>query len=88
MHTAEHNVLRIGLTGETRKLQRVAGDIGVLEHIGALIVVAEQHGTRTKLGTGGIDAYLRLLIGEYVEGVKWNGSSLHERLRIQATMNA
>jgi hypothetical protein len=44
MHAAEHDELGVGLGGEARQLERVAGEVGVLVDVGALVVVAQQHG--------------------------------------------
>jgi hypothetical protein len=44
MHAAEDDVLGVGLRGEARELQRVAGEVGVLVDVGALVVVAEDDG--------------------------------------------
>jgi hypothetical protein len=65
VHAAEHDVLRVGarrrLLGE---LERVAGDVGELDHLVALVVVAEDEdvaaegvlrgaGARDQVGVGG-----------------------------------
>jgi hypothetical protein len=42
MHAAEDDVFGVGLRGQARELQRVAGQVGVLVDVGALVVVAEQ----------------------------------------------
>jgi hypothetical protein len=44
MHAAEDDVFGVGLRGEARELQRVAGQVGVLVDVGALVVVAEDDG--------------------------------------------
>jgi hypothetical protein len=56
MHAAEDDVLGVGLRGEARQLERIAGQVGVLIDVGALVVVAEDDGALAELGAGGADA--------------------------------
>jgi hypothetical protein len=71
VHAAEDDVLGVGLRGQARQLERVAGEVGVAVDVGALVVVAEQHGAAAEAGAGGADALLRLAVGEGVEAVGW-----------------
>src|SRR5207249_5122286 len=53
---AEDEELRIGpLRAESRELERVAGNIGVLDHVVALVVVAEDREPSTKRFLGRAD---------------------------------
>jgi hypothetical protein len=56
MHAAEDDVLGVGLRGEARQLERVAGQVGVLIDVGALVVVAKQHGFLAEARAGGARA--------------------------------
>lgn len=44
MHAAENNVFGIRLRGQARELQRIAGQVGVLINVGALVMVAKNDG--------------------------------------------
>src|SRR3546814_2298496 len=56
MHAAEHDELGIRIRGELRQLQRVAGEIGVLEHLIALVMMAEDAKPLAENFLGGNDA--------------------------------
>ncbi|MPN10685.1 hypothetical protein SDC9_157982 [bioreactor metagenome] len=77
MHAAEDDVFGIGLRGEARQLQRVTGQVGVLVHVGALVMVVEDDGLLAEFGAGGADALVAGLVGQGVERVERNGGSLH-----------
>ena len=77
VHAAEDDVFGVGLRGEARELERVAGQVGVAIDVGALVVVAEQHGVLAEAGAGGFDAGLRLGVGEAVVAVEMNGGGGH-----------
>ena len=78
MHAAEHDVFGVGLGGQLGKLERVTGEVGVLVDVGALVVVAQQHGTLAEAGAGGADAFLRLFVGEDIETIEADGGDLHD----------
>jgi hypothetical protein len=77
MHAAEHDVLGVGLGGEAGQLEGVAGEVGVLVDVGALVVVAQQHGLVAEAGAGGADALVGVAVGEGVEAVETDGNGLH-----------
>ena len=77
MHAAEDDEFGIGLRGETRQFERVAGQVGVLVNVGALVVVAEDDGALAQLGAGGADAFVAVLVGQGVERVEGDGGCLH-----------
>ena len=64
MHAAEHDVFGVGLGGEAGQLQGVAGEVGVLVNVGALVVVAQQHGLVAEAGAGGADALVGVGVGQ------------------------
>ena len=64
------DVFRVGLRREARQLQRVAGQVGVLVDVGALVVMAEDDGLLAEPGAGGADALLAVRVGEVVEAVE------------------
>ena len=54
VHAAEHDVVGLGaLGGLLRELERVAGDVGELDDLVALVVVAEDEDLRAELVLGG-----------------------------------
>ena len=76
MHAAEHDELGVGLGGEARQLfERIAGEVGVLVNIRALVVVAQQHGLVAEAGAGGADALVGVGVGQGVEAVKLMGTA-------------
>ena len=50
--------------GELRELQRVAGQVGVLVHVGALIVMPENHQALAERVLGRRNARVHLVVGE------------------------
>jgi hypothetical protein len=70
MHAAENDVAGIGLRGEAREFQRVAGKVGVLINIGALIVVAEQHDFLAEARARGTNALMTGIVLQLVEFVE------------------
>ena len=78
MHAAEHDVVGIGLAGEPRQLQRIAGQIRVLVDIGALVVVAEDHRAFAERRLGGDDAGIARVVLQRLEAVKCNCGNLHD----------
>ncbi len=70
MNAAEDHVFRVGLRREARQFQRVAGQVGVLVDIGALVVMAEDDGLLAQPGAGGADALMAVRVGEVVEAVE------------------
>ena len=77
MHAAEDDEFGIGLRGQAGQLERISGQVGVLEHVGALVVMAQNHHPPAELGLGGADALVGILVGEGVEAVETDGGDLH-----------
>ena len=72
VHAAEDDELGVGLRGEARELERVAGQVRVLIDVGALVVVAEDDGARAELGTRGADAFVAGFVLKPVELVEFD----------------
>ncbi len=64
MYAAEDDVLGFRLRGQARKLERIAGDVGVGIDIGALVVVAEQDDILAEFCFRGADALGGVVVGE------------------------
>ena len=64
VHAAEHDRLGIG-PGErgVRELERIADEVGVLDHLVALVEVAEHDGAVAEGRLGGADAIVQLGVG-------------------------
>jgi hypothetical protein len=62
VHAAEHDVLGVGLRGQLGELERIAGQVGVLVDIGALVVVGEKGYTLAELFLGRNNARLAVVI--------------------------
>ncbi len=77
MHAAENDMAGIGPRCEARELQRVAGEVGVLINVGALIVVAEQHGLLAEARARGTDSLMTGVVVHLVELVEVDGCALH-----------
>ena len=77
VHAAEHDVFGVGLAGQARQLERVAGQVGVTIDVLALVMMAEDDRALAQLFTGGEYARLRLVIGQGVEAVETDGGDLH-----------
>jgi hypothetical protein len=78
MHAAEHDVLRFRLPGQLRQLQRIAGQVGMLVDVGALVMVAEHDHPVAEGPLGGNDARVAVLIlklAVLIEGSRgyWHG---------------
>ena len=60
-----------------RQLERIAGEVGVLVNVGALVVVAEDHGAIAKARTRGANALMAGVVLQLIETVKGDGGGLH-----------
>jgi len=80
MNAAEDDVLRFGLRRQASEFQRVAGEVRVLIDIGALVVVAEQHGLVAEPFAGGANALMTGVVLQLVEFVEADGGSWHVRV--------
>ena len=64
VHAAEHDEVRLGpVRGGLRELERVAGDVGELDDLVALVVVAEDEDAIAQRGFGGARSLDELRIG-------------------------
>ena len=70
MHAAKHQVIRIRCGGKPRKLQGIAGQIGMLVHIGPLIMVREYDCALSERGFGLNDALLAIIVLQSVKTFK------------------
>ena len=70
MNAAENDVFGIGLRSEARQLQRIAGQVGMLVNIGALVVVAKNDRFFAELGASDADALLAGFVGEFIERIE------------------
>ena len=77
MHATKDDVFGVSLGGEARQLQRVTGEIGVLIHVGPLVMVAKQDGLLAELGARGANASVAVCVGELVELVKLDDGGVH-----------
>ena len=65
VHAAEHDVVGIGTVGHLpREPERVAGVVRELDHLVALVVVAEDDEPAAQRGLRGRDARVHLLVGQ------------------------
>ncbi len=77
VHAAEDDELGVGLRSQPGKLQRIAGQVGMLEDVGALVVVAEDDRALAEARPCGANALLGVFVGEGVEAVEADGGGLH-----------
>src|SRR3546814_11318899 len=82
MHAAEHDELGIRIRGELRQLQRVAGEIGVLEHLIALVMMAEDAKPLAENFLDGNDARIAFAVIQQIEFVKFQCGSRSEERRV------
>src|SRR6185295_4000630 len=84
---AEHDVLRVRLGGELRELERIAGQLGMLVYVGALVVVSQYDGAPAELRARGEYALVARVVSERLELVeRYHGrfhGLLHEFIRIR-----
>ena len=77
MHAAEHDVIGVGLRGELGQFQRIAGKVGVLVDVGALIVMAEDDRALAEPRPRGNDTLLAGLVLQRLEAVESYRALLH-----------
>ena len=66
VHAAEHDVFGVARRRQARKLERVAGKIGVAENLVALVVMPEDHHPLAEFFLGRADTRVALRVGDRV----------------------